>query len=170
MKLSRHRVLLWMLGCGCALLLLLPSFALLPSPPSSLFLPRPGSCASFFSPIASGGFNHQRAATPHIQYLVTVHDSAIKRTLNITSPTIPLTALSWCYQVVSGTNYAVSVQVGTERVVTVQIFLAFFWYFSGEEGERLRESNRVRSRLSQVDGRTLEGTMEDFIEHEMPWH
>ena len=164
MKRARFRVVLLLIGCT-ALVLTTFIFALYPL--SSHLPPSPLSAVCTSSPLSPGGFDEPHPATPYIQLLVTQHRSAVLNALNLSSSTASLTALAWCQQVVAGTNYAVSVDVGQEReVVVINIFVAYWWFFPKAEADRLKKLRRVRSSLSRVGGTQL--MQGDWAEHDEP--
>ena len=195
MKLQCLALLLALL-ISCALLLLLLTIAnvfspalgccspSLPPVPLSPSPPSPAVCADSFSPIAPGGFSRQQSSSPYIQRLITAHSTSIQRALNLTSsPATVLTALTWCSQVVHGTNYAIAVEVaggggeaegegegdvGVRRVVEVGIFEGDHSSFSGEVARRLKETDTVRSEFNQVNGVFLGVEQRSWSEHDMP--
>ena len=116
------------------------------------------------SRVGPGGFDSPHPANPSVQLLVAPHRSGVLNALNLSSSTAPVTALSWCQLAVTGAWYAISVDVGQEREVLVEIFVAYWWYFPEAEGDRLKELRRMRSMLSQVEGKQL--MHGDWAEHD----
>jgi len=186
-------VLVLMVSCVLLLPLLNQPAAILPPPAhTDPLFPLLSVCANSSTPHTHGGFGRKQllggfdrhtTATPYVQLLVNAHHTAIERALRLTSPVnttataTPLTALAWCAQGVAGINYAIAVAAGglEERVVQVEIFVAFPWYyaFSTAEREAMEAADSVRSQLTRMEegGSVVELTDEArgaWVEHEAP--